>query len=96
MIPGDTRARQAATVRRWHESGLRDADAVRAVAFGLVTPSAIERAIGASATDDDFGPRLADQLEQFADCEWPHLYLKRAGRAGTGDLNRRGPEPAAC
>ena len=76
-IPGDTRARQAATVQRWHDSGLRDADAVRAVAFGLVTPSAIERAIGASAADDDFGPRLADHLEQFADCEWPHLYLKR-------------------
>ena len=83
-IPGDTRAHQAATVQRWHDSGLRDADAVRAVAFGLVTPSAIERAIGASATDDDFGPRLADHLEQFADCEWPHLYLKR----------RAEPEPA--
>ena len=76
-IPGATRAHQAATVQRWHDNGLRDADAVRAVAFGLVTPSAIERAIGASATDDDFGPRLADQLEQFADCGWPHLYLKQ-------------------
>ena len=83
-IPGDTRARQAATVQRWHDSGLRDAAAVRAVAFGLGTPSAIERAIGASATDDDFGLRLADHLEQFANCEWPHLYLKR----------RAGPEPA--
>ena len=83
-IPGDAHAHQAATVQRWHDSGLRDADAVRAVAFGLVTPSAIELAIGASATDDDFGPRLADHLEQFADCKWPHLYLKR----------RAEPEPA--
>jgi len=76
-IPGDTRAQQVATVQRWHDSGLRGGGAAQAVAFGLVTPSAIERAIGASATDDDFGPRLADHLEQFADCEWPHLYLKK-------------------
>ena len=77
-IPGDTRAHQAAAVQRWHDRGLRDADGVRGVAFGLVTPSAVERAIGTSATDDDFAPQLADHLEQFADCRWPHLYLKQA------------------
>jgi hypothetical protein len=50
---------------------------VRGVAFGLITPSAVERTIGARATDDDFGPRLEDHLGQFADCGWPHQYLKR-------------------
>jgi hypothetical protein len=39
----------------------------------------VERAIGARAGDEDFGPRLADHLEEFEDCYWPHLYLKRAG-----------------
>ena len=77
-IPGDTRAHQAAAVRRWHDSGLRDADGVRGVAFGLVRPSAVERAIGTRATDDTFAPQLAEHLEQFADCGWPHLYLKQA------------------
>jgi hypothetical protein len=76
-IPGETRALQAATVQRWHDGGLRDADRVRGVAFGLITPSAVERTIGARATDDDFGPRLEDHLGQFADCGWPHQYLKR-------------------
>jgi hypothetical protein len=37
----------------------------------------VERTIGARATDDDFGPRLEDHLGQFADCGWPHQYLKR-------------------
>jgi DNA helicase HerA-like ATPase len=76
-IPGETRALQAAAVQRWHDGGLRDADRVRGVAFGLITPSAVERTIGARATDDDFGPRLEDHLGQFADCGWPHQYLKR-------------------
>jgi hypothetical protein len=49
--------------------------AQRAVAFGLATPSAIERATGASVTDGDFEPQVAGHLEQFVDCRWPLLYL---------------------
>ncbi|HEY4461027.1 MAG TPA: ATP-binding protein, partial [Streptosporangiaceae bacterium] len=49
--------------------------AQRAVAFGLATPSAIERATGTSATDEDFQPQVAGHLEQFVDCQWPLLYL---------------------
>ena len=56
----------------------RDADTARRVAFGLVAPSAVERAIGALAADDDFGLRLADHLKQFTECRWPHRYLTRA------------------
>lgn len=53
----------------------RHAGTVRGVAFGLATPSAVERATGASVTDDDFEPQLAGYLEQFVDCRWPLLYL---------------------
>jgi uncharacterized protein len=74
-IPGDTCARQAGTVQRWHDSGQRDAGAVRAVAFGLGTPSVIERAAGASVTDDDFEQQMAGHLEQFIECRWPLFYL---------------------
>ena len=81
-IPGETPAHQAATVQRWHDRGLRAAGSMRGVAFGLATPSAVERAIGTSAADDDFGPRLAEYLEQFADCGWPHLYLKQQPEPG--------------
>ncbi|HWG13955.1 MAG TPA: hypothetical protein VG268_11850, partial [Streptosporangiaceae bacterium] len=49
--------------------------AQRAVAFGLGTPSAIERVTGASVTDEDFQPQVAGHLEQFVDCRWPLLYL---------------------
>jgi uncharacterized protein len=45
------------------------------VAFGLATPSAIERATGASTTDDDFEQQLTGYLEQFIECRWPLLYL---------------------
>ena len=78
-IPGPTRAHQAATVHRWHDGGLRDDTRLRGLAFGLTVPSAVERAIGARAGDEDFGPQLAAHLEEFQDCYWPHLYLKRAG-----------------
>jgi DNA helicase HerA-like ATPase len=74
-IIGDTCARQAGTVQRWYDNSQRDAGAVRAVAFGVSTPSAIERAIGASTEDDDFEQHLNGYLEQFIDCRWPLLYL---------------------
>jgi len=48
---------------------------VRAVAFGVDSPSAVERAAGAAAEDDDFDERLTGYLDQFVDCRWPRLYL---------------------
>jgi uncharacterized protein len=74
-IGGDTCARQVGIVQRWHDGAQRDAQEVRAVAFGVDRPSAIERAVGASAEDDDFAERLAGCLGQFVDCRWPRLYL---------------------
>jgi len=74
-IAGDTCARQVGTVQRWYDSAQRDAWEVRAVAFGVDSPSPIERAVGARAEDDDFEERLTGYLDQFVDCRWPRLYL---------------------
>jgi len=74
-ITGDTCARQVGTVQRWYDGAQRDAWEVRAVAFGVDSPSAIERAVGARAEDDDFEERLTGYLDQFVDCRWPRLYL---------------------
>jgi uncharacterized protein len=74
-IAGDTCARQVGTVQRWYDGAQRDAWEVRAVAFGVDAPSAVERAVGAIAEDDDFEERLSGYLDQFVDCRWPRLYL---------------------
>jgi uncharacterized protein len=74
-ITGDTCARQVGTVQRWYDGAQRDAWEVRAVAFGVDGDSAVERAVGAQAEDDDFEERLTGYLDQFVDCHWPRLYL---------------------
>ena len=74
-IAGDTCARQVGTVQRWYDGAQRDAWEVRAVAFGVDSPSTVERAVGADAEDDDFEDRLTGYLDQFVDCRWPRLYL---------------------
>ena len=74
-ITGDTCARQVGTVQRWYDGAQRDAWEVRAVAFGVDGHSAVERAVGAQAEDDDFEERLTGYLDQFVDCHWPRLYL---------------------
>ena len=45
------------------------------MAFGVDRPSAVERAAGTAAEEDDFEERLTGQLDQFVDCRWPRLYL---------------------
>jgi uncharacterized protein len=75
VVTGDTCARQVGTVQRWYDGAQRDSWEVRTVAFGVDAPSAIERAVGAIAEDDDFEERLTGYLEQFIDCRWPRLYL---------------------
>jgi DNA helicase HerA-like ATPase len=75
VIPGETCARQVGIVQRWYDGGQRDGWEVRAVAFGVDSPSRIERAVGAIAEDDDFEERLTGYLDQFLDCRWPRLYL---------------------
>jgi len=74
-IAGDTCARQVGAVQRWHDAAQGDGWEVRAVAFGVDGPSAVERAVGAAAEDDDFEERLTGYLDQFVDCQWPRLYL---------------------
>jgi DNA helicase HerA-like ATPase len=75
VIAGDTCARQVGTVQRWYDTAQRRAWEVRAVAFGMDSPSAIETAVGAGTEDDDFEERLTGYLDQFVDCRWPRLYL---------------------
>ncbi len=74
-ITGDTCARQVGTVQRWYDGTQRDDWEVRAVAFGVDSPSDVEKAVGARAEDDDFEERLTGYLDQFVDCRWPRLYL---------------------
>jgi DNA helicase HerA-like ATPase len=74
-ITGDTCARQVGTVQRWYDGAQRDDWEVRAVAFGVDSPSDVEKAVSARAEDDDFEERLTGYLDQFVDCRWPRLYL---------------------
>src|SRR5580700_6494620 len=80
-IPGPTCASQLQTVQRWYDTGQRDHQQVRAVSYGTRPASAIERAVGARAADQDWEQRLTDALTAFHDCRWPLDYLRPA--AGT-------------
>jgi hypothetical protein len=80
-IPGPTCASQLQTVQRWYDTGQRDHQQVRAVGYGTRPASAIERAVGARAADQDWEQRLTDALTAFHDCRWPLDYLRPA--AGT-------------
>ena len=76
-IPGESCARQFSAVRRWYEDDQRDTRMISAVAWGLRPDTAIERAVGARAGDEDWADRLARQLEVFHKrCRWPRDYLK--------------------
>jgi uncharacterized protein len=70
-IPGSTCAQQLEAVRHWDAAARRDQRRVRTTLFGLHTPSAIEQAAGASASDPDWDIRLADALADFPGSHWP-------------------------
>jgi len=81
-IPGETCARQIGIVQRWYDADQRDPERVRGVAFGNVDPSAVERAVGARAGDEDWEQRLSGALDEFHDCRWPLDYLRAASGSG--------------
>ena len=83
-IPGETCARQIGAVQRWYDADQRDAGRVRGVAFGTVNPAAVERAVGARASDEDWEQRLSEALDEFHDCRWPLDYLRANTAAGSG------------
>ena len=83
-IPGDTCARQIGVVQRWYDADQRDARQVRGVAFGTVDPAAVERAVGARASDEDWEQRLSEGLAEFHDCRWPLDYLRGSTSTGSG------------
>jgi hypothetical protein len=78
-IPGVTCAQQCAAVWSWHTSAQRDPRAITAAVFGHRTPSAIEQAVGARATDPDWNARLAGALADFTfnGPPWPAVLLTR-------------------
>jgi hypothetical protein len=78
VIPGQTCASQLEVVQRWHDTGQRDQQHVHAVAYGTRPASALEHAVGARATDQDWEQRLADALTAFRDCRWPLDHLRPA------------------
>jgi uncharacterized protein len=75
-IPGDSCASQLETVQRWYDADQRDHRQVQAVGYGTRPSGAIERAVGARATDPDWEQCLADALTAFRDCRWPLDYLR--------------------
>ncbi len=81
-IPGRTCAEQAATVQRWHDAAQRDPGTLRAVAFGVRSPSAVERAVGARTAGADWDQRLADALTDFPDSSWAPGQLRAAPPEG--------------
>jgi len=70
-IPGGTCARQAEAVRRWDQAARRDQQQLRIISHGAQAPSAIEQAIGVTATDPGWEDRLADALAEFPGTDWP-------------------------
>jgi hypothetical protein len=76
VIPGSTCAEQAATVQRWHDAARRDPMALRAVALGARTPSAVEQAVGARVTSGDWEQCLAAALADFPDSGWVFEQLR--------------------
>jgi uncharacterized protein len=63
VIPGQNCAGQLEVVERWHDT--RPA-------------SAIEHAVGARTSDQDWEQRLADALTAFRDCRWALDHLRPA------------------
>ena len=83
-IPRVCCASQLETVQRWYDTDQRDQQQVRGVGYGTRPASAIERAVGARALDQDWEQCLADALVAFRDCRWPLDYLRRDGSPGAG------------
>ena len=81
IIPGETCARQIGVVQRWYDTDQRDSGRVRRVAFGTVSPSAMEVAVGARAAAEDWEQHLSAALGELHDCCWPLDYLR--GGAGS-------------
>jgi hypothetical protein len=77
-IPGATSAQQAAAVWSWHARAQREPRAITGATFGHRTPSVIEQAVGARASDPDWDTRLASSLADFSldGPQWPASLLR--------------------
>jgi len=84
-IPGETVAAQLAAVTGWLDADLADPAVRRAVALGIRSPSAIERALGSTFGAGDWARRVGSALaEHFAGSGWPdRLLTADPGRGAT-------------
>ena len=88
IIPGETCARQVGVVQRWYDTDQRDSGRVRRVAFGTVSPSAVEVAAGARSADEDWEQHLSAALGELHDCRWPLDYLRGGADSTTPGTGR--------
>ncbi len=63
-------------MQRWHDAAQRDPGTLRAVAFGIRSPSGLERAVGARISDPDWHARLAAALADFPETGWVPAQLE--------------------
>ncbi len=88
IIPGQTCARQIGVVQRWYDTDQRDSGRVRRVAFGTMSPSAVEVAVGACRGDEDWEQHLSAALGDLHDCRWPLDYLGGGADSTTPGIGR--------
>jgi hypothetical protein len=79
-VPGPDCASQLTAVTRWHADGQRDPRQLHAVAWGQRPASALERAAGTTAGNQDWTERAGTLLDVFVQpCRWPLDYLVPPG-----------------
>jgi hypothetical protein len=88
VIPGETCARQIGVVQRWYDTDQRDSGRVRRIAFGTMSPPAVELAVGAQAADEDWEQHLSAALGELHDCRWPLDYLRGGADSTTPGTGR--------
>jgi hypothetical protein len=75
-IPGAICGDQLDNIARWLDNDTEDPAVRHAVVFGSGSRSALETAVGAKWTSDEWLTRLPQTLaESFAECDWPLHYL---------------------
>jgi hypothetical protein len=77
-VPGATAKAQLTAVTRWYLRDQRDSKAITTVLWGSRPRSAIEQAVGAYATSEDWPSWLSEALDAFTKLSWPRNLLCRA------------------
>jgi hypothetical protein len=71
-------------VQQWHGAAQRDPQELRAVGFGVRSPSGVERAVGMRTANPDWHRRLTAALPDFPGTDWvPAQLVVPATEAGS-------------